>query len=116
MTTAATSTRQRFFVYAPDNTAEGTFEKRLSVRPAHLESAKSRISDGFIRVGGVLLTEESIATPTSDKKMIGSTFICEADSIDDVRKMVETDVYYTAGVWDPERIVIAPFMAATAIP
>lgn len=51
-----------------------------------------------------------------------------------IRKMVEADVYYTAGVvrrsyrspnqqgltrceqWDPERIVIAPFMAATTIP
>lgn len=54
-----------------------------------------------------------------------------------IRKMVEADVYYTAGVvrrsyrplpslnqrkltryeqWDPERIVIAPFIAATTIP
>lgn len=48
MTTAA-PTRQRFFVYAPDKTEAGTFEKRLSVRPAHLESAKQRVSDGIIR-------------------------------------------------------------------
>lgn len=41
--------RQRFWVYAPDKTAEGTFERRLSVRATHLESAKERISKGIIR-------------------------------------------------------------------
>ncbi|RDB25246.1 hypothetical protein Hypma_008016 [Hypsizygus marmoreus] len=113
----STATSQpRFMVYAPDKTEEGTFERRLSVRPTHLETAKDRIENGFIRVGGVLLTPESIATPTSDKKMVGSVFICEAQNIEEVKKMVESDVYYTAGVWDPEKIVILPFIAATPIP
>jgi len=41
--------RHKFFVYAPDKVEEGTFEKRLSVRPKHVETAKSRIEAGFIR-------------------------------------------------------------------
>ncbi|KAG9220939.1 hypothetical protein CCMSSC00406_0002461 [Pleurotus cornucopiae] len=107
---------QRFFVYAPDKTEDGTFEKRLSVRPEHVEMAKKNIADGVIRVGGFLLTPESIATPDAPKKMIGSTFIVEAASIDEVRKLVEGDIYYKSGVWDAERIVILPFVAATTIP
>lgn len=108
---------QRFFVYAPDKTEDGTFEKRLSVRPEHVEMAKKNIADGVIRkklylgdarksnlltgdpgIGGFLLTPESIATPDAPKKMIGSTFIVEAASIDEVRKLVEGDIYYKSGV------------------
>lgn len=92
-------TRQRFFVYAPDKTAEGIFQLRLSVREQHLVGVKAAIESGTIRktilsthkfllnlavgVGGFFTTPESIATPTSERKVIGSTFICEADSIDE---------------------------------
>ncbi|KAG6920072.1 hypothetical protein DXG01_010140 [Tephrocybe rancida] len=70
-------------VYAPDNTAEGTFEKRLSVRTAHLEAFKANIASGFSRIGGVLLTPESITTEASNKKMVGSMFICQAETIEE---------------------------------
>ncbi|KAJ7201706.1 hypothetical protein GGX14DRAFT_400027 [Mycena pura] len=101
----------RFVVYAPDKTEPGTPELRLSVRATHLERAAKAISDGVIRVGGAMLTPESLTGP--NKVMVGSLMIVEAESIEDVRKMVETDIYYTSGVWDPERLVIAPFVAAT---
>lgn len=48
---AAAPSRQRFMVYAPDKTEEGTFDRRLSVRQAHLEAAKIRIASGFTRMG-----------------------------------------------------------------
>ena len=50
-TASASPARQRqlFFIWAPDKTEEGTFERRLSVRSNHLESAKENISGGFIR-------------------------------------------------------------------
>jgi len=109
-------TRQRFFVYAPDKTDEGILQLRLSVREKHLVGVKAAIADGTIRVGGFFTTPESIATPTTEKKVIGSTFICEADSIDEVKSLVERDEYYKAGVWDANKIVIVPFFAATPIP
>lgn len=49
-------------------------------------------------VGGVMLTPESIETATSTKKMTGSMFIMEAESIDAVRNVVQNDIYYTSGV------------------
>ena len=30
--------------------------------------------------------------------MVGSVLICEAETIEEVRKMVEGDIYYTSGV------------------
>ena len=36
-------------VYAPDKAEEGTFEKRLSVRPKHVEVVKARHVEGSLR-------------------------------------------------------------------
>ncbi|KAF8638015.1 hypothetical protein AX16_010647 [Volvariella volvacea WC 439] len=110
-----TPTKHLFFVYAPDKTEEGTFERRLAARPKHLELAAKNVASKFTRVGGPLLTPESLE-PGAQKKMIGSTMIFEAESIEEVRKVIENDPYYVTGVWDPEKLVILPFIAATPLP
>ncbi|KAJ6572061.1 hypothetical protein B0H19DRAFT_1255979 [Mycena capillaripes] len=103
----------RFFVYAPDKTDEGTFERRLSVRAKHLENA-AKPKEGIRAGGGALLTPESLTG--AEKKIVGSAMVYEAESIEVVRKLIEDDIYYTAGVWDPERLVILPFMLANPFP
>ncbi|EAU91565.1 hypothetical protein CC1G_02054 [Coprinopsis cinerea okayama7 len=115
MSTAAPA-KHKFLVYAPDKTEEGTFEKRLSVRPKHIEVAHERNIAGIVKLGGAVLTPESISSPTAQKKMVGSAFIFEAESLEEVKKMVEGDIYYTSGVWDPEKIIILPFVNATPMP
>jgi hypothetical protein len=35
-------------VYAPDKTEAGTFEKRLSVRPKHVEMVQARRAEGLV--------------------------------------------------------------------
>ncbi|KAF8909906.1 hypothetical protein CPB85DRAFT_1306959 [Mucidula mucida] len=107
--------RSLFFVYAPDKTDEGAVERRLSVRSKHLEGARASIASGLIRIAGAII-DKAPPPPDGSKKMIGSTFIFEAKSIDEVQKIIESDIYYTSGVWDPEKIVINPFAAATPIP
>ncbi|KAJ7815279.1 hypothetical protein B0H14DRAFT_2848092 [Mycena olivaceomarginata] len=114
MSTSTSPTLHKFFVYAPDKTDPEAFARRLSVRSKHLEGAKKPIVDGFIRVGGALLTPESLLS--DNKKMIGSTLIFEAENIETVKKAIESDIYYTSGVWDPERIAILPFVAVTPFP
>ena len=47
-----------------------------------------------------MLTPQSIV-PGAEKKMVGSVFICEAESLERVRKLMENDVYYTSGVVSP---------------
>ncbi|KJA27721.1 hypothetical protein HYPSUDRAFT_156978 [Hypholoma sublateritium FD-334 SS-4] len=113
MSTAASSpTKHRFFVYAPDKTEEGTLARRLSVRPKHIEGAKVGHESGFIRIGGMFTTPEAVINPEAPKQMLGSTFIFEAESLEQVKKYIESDIYYTSGVWDPEKIVILPFFSA----
>ncbi|KAJ7253710.1 hypothetical protein B0H12DRAFT_1116293 [Mycena haematopus] len=137
MSSDSETSLHKFWVYAPDKTDEGTYERRLSVRPKHLENAAKRrldnaakgIIDGRIReyssifcgllirylgVGGAVFTPESITG--GEKKMVGSCMIYEAESIEVVKSIVESDIYYTAGVWDPERLLILPFGAATHFP
>ncbi|PCH35758.1 hypothetical protein WOLCODRAFT_156457 [Wolfiporia cocos MD-104 SS10] len=106
----STQTLHKFVVYAPDATDPDASQRRLSVRPKHLENAADLHRGGFIKVGGAMLTPESLTLP--EKKMVGSVFICEAESIEAVRKVVEADVYYTSGVWDKEKMVILPFVSA----
>jgi hypothetical protein len=115
-TAASVPVRNRFFVYAPDKTEPGTLERRLSVREKHLAGAKVGHESGFIRIGGVLTTPDAITNPDAPKKMVGSTLILEAESIDQVKNMIENDIYYTSGVWDPEKLVILPFFSAFPLP
>ncbi|KAH9925936.1 uncharacterized protein BXZ73DRAFT_49701 [Epithele typhae] len=110
------SVRHHFIVYAPDMTDEGAFARRLSVRPAHLSAAGEQIKTGVFKLAGAMLTPESIASPTADKKMVGSVFVCEAESLQAVRELMESDVYYTSGVWDKEKLVIMPLALATPLP
>jgi uncharacterized protein YciI len=116
--TADTPTLHNFILYAPDKTEEGTFEKRLAVRSKHLENISALIGKGvvsafiqreimevvfinyteLVEVGGVMLTPESIEAATSSPKMTGSVLILQAENIDVVKKIAETDIYYTTGV------------------
>ncbi|GBE83944.1 hypothetical protein BKA93DRAFT_736345 [Sparassis latifolia] len=103
----------KFLVYAPDQTDVGALERRLSVRASHLENATGTARKGLLQTGGPLLSPESIASPTAEKKMVGSLMIFEADNIETVKKIVESDIYYTSGVWDKEKLVILPWIQAT---
>ena len=120
MSSSATpALRHTFVVYAPDMTDEGAFRRRLSVRQAHLDRAGEQVRAGvvseslcqplsclrrmvemlgYVGLAGAMLTPESIASPTAEKKMVGSVFVCEAESLDTVKTLMENDVYYTSGV------------------
>ncbi|KAL0579747.1 hypothetical protein V5O48_002241 [Marasmius crinis-equi] len=105
-----------FYAYAPDRTEEGTFEKRMSVRPQHVELLKENIANGSIRVAAALLTPESLHAAQEDRKMIGSTFFWEGESIEEVRTKLQADPYWVNDVWDKEKVIITPVHAATPIP
>ncbi|EMD33191.1 hypothetical protein CERSUDRAFT_126342 [Gelatoporia subvermispora B] len=109
------STKFTFLVYAPDYTDAEAPQRRLAVRPKHLEGARQLVAEGVIRVGGAMLSPESIQ-PGAEKKMVGSTMIYEAESLEAVKKIVEEDPYYVGNVWDKEKLVILPYAAATPLP
>ncbi|KAF5322488.1 hypothetical protein D9619_001361 [Psilocybe cf. subviscida] len=104
-----------FMVYAPDKTEEGTLARRLAVREQHLAASKPRHESGLTRVGGMFTTPEGVTSPDAPKHMLGSLMIYEAESIEQVKEIIENDIYYTSGVWDPARMVIAPFFTGHPI-
>lgn len=116
---SSSPTKRIFCVYAPDYTTPGTLDIRLSVREEHLKGIAERRSSGivsmyillqyrpptaahFYRVefGGPLLAPE-LTDENDRKKMIGSLMFYEAESIEKVREVVESDIYYTSGVVRP---------------
>ncbi|KAG8883230.1 hypothetical protein FRB98_003207 [Tulasnella sp. 332] len=93
---AMSSTKHTFVVWAPDfDDAEG-FSRRLAVREEHLAVAAKEIATGSLKIGGVCLTPESITG--GDKKMIGSMMLFEAESLEEVRARIESDIYYKKNV------------------
>ena len=61
-----------------------------------------------------MLTPESIQTPSSEKKMIGSVLILEAENMGAVRKTIEEDIYYTSGVVSDFVLAIDPLIMRNA--
>lgn len=52
----------------------------------------------FLEVAGGLITPESQDAATADREFFGSVLLYEAESIEDVRKLVEQDIYWTENV------------------
>ncbi|KAG1777054.1 hypothetical protein EV702DRAFT_1179663 [Suillus placidus] len=113
---SSTPSLPKFIVWAPDYADEGALQRRLAVRPAHLENIKKLISQGILRLGGGFMTPESVNAAAADKKFLGSCIIYEGENIDVVRKIVEDDIYYKTDVWDKEKLVILPIALATDLP
>ncbi|KAF8558003.1 hypothetical protein OG21DRAFT_81701 [Imleria badia] len=106
----------KFVVWAPDYGDAGAQERRFAVRPRHLENAHRLTKEGVIRVGAGVLTSDSVNAAPADRKFFGSCLIIEAESSETARKLIESDIYYTAGVWDKEKLQILPIMLASPLP
>ncbi|KAL0956197.1 hypothetical protein HGRIS_002354 [Hohenbuehelia grisea] len=104
-----------FMIYAPDCTDSSAVERRFSVRPKHLEGVAPLIANRTIKVAGMFVTPESILPGATTKTPKGSLLIVEAETIDDVHKMIKNDIYYTSKAWDPEQLVILPFLPVTPL-
>jgi uncharacterized protein YciI len=69
-------------------------DTRLATRPAHGAYVAERMN--IVRVAGPLLDEEGT--------MIGSLFIMEAESRDDIQAFADNDPYTAAGVFESVEI------------
>ncbi|KAH8103560.1 hypothetical protein BXZ70DRAFT_739117 [Cristinia sonorae] len=101
--------KHQFIVWAPDYTDPEAFDRRLAVRAAHLQNAFELIKNGVIKTGGAMMSPDTYLT--ENKKFVGSAMIVEAESIEAVRKQVESDIYWSSNVWDKEKLTILPFFA-----
>ncbi|KAF9585145.1 hypothetical protein BGW38_003718 [Lunasporangiospora selenospora] len=119
---AAALAKKQFVVIAYDYTDAEAPARRQSVRPKHLEGARELKKSGALQLGGAFLSDHS-----DQAKMVGSIMIFNAESKEEVEKMVKrqvlllllllllsfllVDLYVTGKVW--EKYDIIPFRQAT---
>ena len=98
-----------YLVTIPD-TVPGGLQKRLDSRPTHLQNLKPKVEAGQVVFGGAYLGADPKEGETPDMK--GSVMLIKANSEEEVRKLVEEDVYVSSGTWDLSKMTIVPFRCA----
>ncbi|KAI8873483.1 hypothetical protein GQ42DRAFT_160503 [Ramicandelaber brevisporus] len=102
-TTAAALAPRQWVVIAQDHNPEGV-ARRKEVRPAHMVRAKEFHAQGKLDFAGAILDSKDGET------MRGSVLLVTAETEQEAREIIETDLYFTAKVW--EKYTIHPFRVA----
>ena len=92
----------QFVVIARDGTDREAPERRLAIRPAHLDAIRSYVDHGNIAVGGAILD--------ASDAMVGSVLLVEFPTREALDGWLAADPYVTAGVW--RDVEVHPFRAA----
>ncbi|KAH6569630.1 hypothetical protein BASA61_009926 [Batrachochytrium salamandrivorans] len=117
-----------YVVYACDFTDPGVYERRLAVRGQHIADAKRAKELGIMVLGGALLDETltkeaalsaslSVSASAADAtprggKMAGSMLVLDVPDMATAQAVMQSDVYWTSGVWDPSRTHVCRFWCA----
>ena len=96
-------TMNQYLITAYDYTDECAFERRMNVRPHHLDGAKTLKEKGNYVLGGAMLND--------DGKMIGSTMILQFESEEQLQAWQQSEPYLTQKIW--ESVDIKPFRVAS---
>jgi uncharacterized protein len=92
----------QYLITAYDGTDENALERRMNVRPFHLEGAKKLKENGNFIIGGAMLNDEG--------KMIGSTMILQFENPSDLQHWIAHEPYIQQKVW--EKFEVKPFRVA----
>ena len=83
----------QFVVVAYDGTDEGALDRRLAVREDHLKEAEGMFAAGLFLYAAGLLDD--------DGKMIGSIFVCDFPSREELQKRwLDNEPYVKGNVWE----------------
>ncbi|HEK21403.1 MULTISPECIES: YciI family protein [unclassified Mucilaginibacter] len=92
----------QYLVTAYDFTDEGAYERRMNVRPHHLDGAKELKESGNYVFAGAMLDD--------DGRMIGSVMILQFESEEQLEAWKQREPYITQQVW--ETVDVKPFKVA----
>lgn len=95
----------QFLLVAYDKKDEGALERRMAVRPSHLEKISGIKRSGNFLFGGAILDNED--------KMIGSMIVYEAPDRESLDRLLKEEPYINDGVW--ENYEIRPFRLANIV-
>ena len=93
----------QFLLVAFDGTDPGALERRMKVRPDHLEKIAVLKKKGNFLLGGAILDE--------NENMIGSMIVYEYPDRSALDASLEDEPYITGGVW--QKIEIRPYRLAS---
>ena len=92
----------QYVIHAYDHTDANALDRRMAVRPAHLNYVRQLKADGQFIVGGALLDSEG--------RMIGSMLMLHLETDEQLTDYLNTDPYIVQGVWD--KVDVKPFRQA----
>ncbi|MGF1720535.1 YciI family protein [Vibrio kyushuensis] len=92
-----------YVIFSTD--VENSLEKRLSVRPQHLERLQTLQDEGRLLTAGPMPAIDS--ENPAEAGFTGSTVIAEFDSLQDAQSWADADPYIDAGVY--ANVVVKPF-------
>jgi uncharacterized protein YciI len=92
----------QYLITAYDHTDEGALQRRMNIRPHHLDGAKELKEKGNFIIGGAMLNEEG--------NMIGSTMILQFETEEELEAWQLNEPYITQKIW--ETVDIKPFKVA----
>ncbi|WAO85882.1 YCII domain-containing protein [Fusarium falciforme] len=104
--------KKEWLAIMPDK--PNVLEIRKKVKATHYEGIKPLIASGTLPAGGAIFEKHPVDGEPALFK--GSVVVYSAESIDEVHKIIENDVYATSGVWDLEKAQVLPYVPAVREP
>jgi len=92
----------QYLVTAYDYTDTEALQRRMNVRPHHLDGARDLRASGNYILGGAILNE--------DGKMIGSVMILQFETEEALDAWKQSEPYITQKIW--ESVDVKPFRVA----
>ena len=93
---------KQYLITAYDYTDVDAFQRRMNVRPHHLDGARELKANGNYVIGGAILNDEG--------KMIGSVMILQFENEEELQLWQQNEFYITQKIW--ESYDIKPFRVA----
>lgn len=92
----------QYLVTGYDFTDEGALERRMNVRPHHIDNGAEFKKSGNYLFGGAILSDEG--------KMIGSVMVMQFETEEELEAWKQGEPYITQGIW--ESVDVKPFKVA----
>jgi uncharacterized protein YciI len=93
---------KQYLVTGYDYTDAEALQRRLAVRPHHLDGAKALKASGNYILGGALLNDEG--------NMIGSVMVLQFETEEELEAWKQNEPYITQKVW--ESVDVKPYKVA----
>jgi uncharacterized protein YciI len=93
----------QYLVTGYDYTDAGALDRRMNIRPHHIDNLKVLKETGNYIIGGALLNEEG--------QMKGSVMIMQFETEEALEAWKQGEPYITQGIW--ETVDVKPFKVAT---